>query len=121
MTLGDTAQAAGRMLVRDVIAFPVWWYTEGAVYVLEQGLLWLRKQRVQLAIGLWMKNLFVPMYGQYDWQGRIMSVLIRGVQIFARSCALLVLVIGCMLAVVCYFLVPVLCIMLVVMHARLRV
>lgn len=38
-----------------------------------------------LAVTLWIKNWFVPMFGQHDWQGRIISVFIRTVQIIIRS------------------------------------
>lgn len=39
------------------------------------------------AIGLWMKNFFAPMYGQYDWTGRIVSVFVRFFVIIGRMIA----------------------------------
>jgi len=38
----------------------------------------------QLAIDVWLKNLFVPMYGQYDFTGRLISFFVRFVQIIGR-------------------------------------
>lgn len=41
-----------------------------------------------LAPGLWLANLFVPMFGQYDFQGWLVSFFMRLVQIIARAFAL---------------------------------
>ena len=46
-----------------------------------------------MGVLLWLKNLFVPMFGQHDWQGRLVSFLIRLVQLIARGIAFVVLVI----------------------------
>jgi len=81
-----------RLLVEalwDIGYFPLWWYTLGA----KRALLWcwdfLKLGNRNLAPGLWLRNIFVPMYGQYDWQGRIISFFMRSVQILARMFALL--------------------------------
>ena len=41
-----------------------------------------------LAIGIWIKHVFTPMYGQHDWQGRLISFFMRVVQIILRAIAL---------------------------------
>jgi len=73
----------------DIVYFPIWWYTRGA----KRALLWclklFRNGNQILAPGIWLRNIFVPMYGQYDWQGRIVSFFMRLIQIFFRSIALL--------------------------------
>lgn len=65
--------------------FPIWWYTKG-IFVAFKG---MKEAFVignrNLAVTLWIKNWFVPMFGQHDWQGRIISVFIRTVQIIIRS------------------------------------
>ncbi|MSU75754.1 MAG: hypothetical protein EXS55_04555 [Candidatus Magasanikbacteria bacterium] len=74
----------------DIIYFPLWWYTGG----LKHALLWcvgvLKRGNQSLAPGLWLKNIFVPMYGQYDWQGKIISFFMRLAQVVFRTSALLV-------------------------------
>jgi len=75
---------------KDILFFPFWWYSFG----LFKMLVWLKnflsdKQR-SLGLGVWIKNIFVPMYGQRDWQGIMISIFIRSVQIFFRSIAMLV-------------------------------
>jgi len=37
-----------------------------------------------MGLGVWIKNLFVPMFQQYDWQGRIISFFMRLFQIIFR-------------------------------------
>jgi len=72
-----------------VIYFPVWWYTGGIKYISMYCANLLRAGNDYMAPGLWLKNIFVPMFGQSDWQGRIMSVFMRLVNLIGRSIGLL--------------------------------
>lgn len=72
-------------LVLHVFLFPLWWYTSGAKKVLFGCMNLIQHANRQFAPGLWAKNLFVPMFGQRDWQGRIMSFFMRLVNIIFRS------------------------------------
>lgn len=74
----------------DIFYFPVWWYTAGAKRSLLFSFRVLQSGNQQLAPGLWLKNIFVPMYGQYDWQGRLMSFFMRSVNVVIRGFALLI-------------------------------
>ncbi|MFA4941193.1 MAG: hypothetical protein WC582_01165 [Patescibacteria group bacterium] len=72
-------------LAKDIAYFPLWWYSEG----LKQLLLKLRdflvnKERA-LALFVWIKNIFRPMYSQYDWPGIIISFFVRIFQIIFRG------------------------------------
>lgn len=87
MPMGEVMTAMGGTALKDIFMFPVWWYTKGIVYMLEQLLLSARRQAASFAVNLWVRNLFVPMYGQYDWQGRIISFFVRLIQIIFRSIA----------------------------------
>lgn len=74
----------------SVIAFPVWWYGAGFVEVLRfvgQALAYRIKS---YGFVLWIKSLFVPMYGQYDLAGRIVSVFMRLVVLIGRGLGLVV-------------------------------
>lgn len=71
--------------VLHVIYFPVWWYTRGAKKVLVGCFHMIGQVNRQFAPGLWAKNLFVPMFGQRDFQGRITSVFVRFFNIIFRS------------------------------------
>ena len=73
----------------DILYFPVWWFTGGAKHVLFWCFDLLKSGNATLAPGLWLANILVPMFGQYDWQGRIISFFMRLAQVIGRSFALL--------------------------------
>ncbi|MDA0207870.1 MAG: hypothetical protein O3B64_00475 [bacterium] len=81
-------------VVREVIVgavyAPIWWYTRGLLEAFKTLAKWFRAYARSLAIGVWMKNLFVPMYGQRDWQSRIISVFFRTIVICGKSIVLLI-------------------------------
>ncbi|MDO8499609.1 MAG: hypothetical protein Q7S66_03035 [bacterium] len=79
----------------DLFYFPIWWYTGGVKFIV--GKIWSLVQagNAELLPGLWLVNIFVPMYGQYDWQGRMISFFMRSVNIIGRSLALLIWTVAC--------------------------
>ncbi|SRR3989339_336832 len=77
-------------LVLDVVYFPLWWYTAGAKKALISCANLWQDANVQMAPGLWLKNIFVPMFGQHDWQGRLMSFFIRFFNVIFRAIGLLI-------------------------------
>ncbi len=85
---GIVLQRLALQFILDIALFPIWWYTEGFRRV-SVGL-WhnLHDTNLRLAPGLWLKNIFKPMYGQRDFQGRIMSFFMRLVNVIGRSIAL---------------------------------
>lgn len=76
-------------LVRDILMFPVWWYSRGLVQTLENIWEFLKNREKSLAFFVWVKNLFRPMYGQRDWQGYLISVGMRLVMIILRGLVML--------------------------------
>lgn len=77
-------QAAG-----EILYFPVWWYSAGLLRAGRRLLdFWLDQEKI-LGVGVWVQNIFVPMYGQRDWAGRIISFIMRFIQIIARGAVLL--------------------------------
>jgi len=77
----------------DAIYFPVWWYTRGIGHAAGYCFKLLKSSNASLGPGLWLANIFTPMYGQYDWQGRIISFFMRVVQVIFRSIALFIVAI----------------------------
>lgn len=72
-------------LVGDVLYWPVWWYTTG---LLDSFFTMLDSAKVandELGLTIWIKNIFVPMYGDYSREGRIISFFMRLVIIIGRS------------------------------------
>lgn len=81
--------------VADVFYFPVWWYTGGVKHAARWCFELFRNGNKMLAPGLWLKNIFVPMFGQFDWQGRLISIFMRFVNVVGRSIALGVWLVVC--------------------------
>ncbi|NQT49174.1 hypothetical protein HQ571_00615 [Candidatus Kuenenbacteria bacterium] len=69
----------------DILYWPVWWYTTGLKKALGQMKTTILQGNNELALTLWIKNLFVPMFAQYDWRGRIISFFMRLVNIIIRA------------------------------------
>lgn len=86
-------------MMRDIVYFPLWWYSRGLLNLVERLINFVSDQEKSLALYIWIKNIFRPMYAQYDWQGRIISFLMRFIQIILRS---LVMLFGILLAFVIF-------------------
>ncbi len=69
----------------DVLTTPIWWYSQGIVWILQKLGASISDHAQNAALGIWMRNIFVPMYGQYDAWGRIVSFVVRFVNIIARG------------------------------------
>lgn len=77
-------------LAGGFLALPVWWYGRGLAMMAA----WLRRSVREaselFALGVWVRNVFVPMYGETEWSGRLISFLIRVTMIAARGTAVAV-------------------------------
>ncbi len=93
-------------VVGDVVRFPLWWYTTGVVHAATVLLHSVKYYARSLGIAVWIRNIFVPMFGQHDWQGRIISVFMRSAQIFFRGVALGIYAIVALALFVLYVAVP---------------
>lgn len=83
---------SGKIIIQilgEILYFPLWWYTVGFGRLLKNVRRFWLNQEKNLGFTIWLKNLFVPMYGQRDFAGRLISFIIRLVQIIFRGAALL--------------------------------
>lgn len=80
----DVTKIIGQLLV-DIIYFPFWWYSRGLLKVLSWSKKYLHTRLEASGLLIWLKNIFVPMYGQSDWAGILISFFTRVVQIIART------------------------------------
>lgn len=64
-------------ILGDFLYWPIWWYTVG----LKERVIWFGEQVKNMwkvmALGLWLKNFFVPMYGDRSILGRGISFVMR--------------------------------------------
>lgn len=97
-------------LLQEIITllyFPVWWYTKGAIAMFQSTIRMISYGAQVLAIGIWLKNWGTPMFGQDDWQGRIISFFMRTVQIFVRTILMIIWTIIMVLFYVLYITLPI--------------
>lgn len=91
-----------------VLYFPLWWYSVGLARVLKDLFLFLKERWLFIGAGVWLKNLFVPMYGQTDFASRLISFLVRLVQIIFRFIAFIFFVALSLVAVALWLFLPLL-------------
>ncbi len=90
----------------SVLYFPVWWYTEGFFEVIGFVRQRLGYRWRAYSFALWMKNFFVPMYGQYDLAGRVVSVFMRFIVLIGRGVAFVFEAFGYFLVTGAWLLLP---------------
>jgi hypothetical protein len=78
-------------VVGSFLYFPIWWYGPGLVRTGRFCAGTVRDYARQFGIAVWVKNLFVPMFGQHDVVGRLISFFLRLVVILYYSLVLAVL------------------------------
>ena len=113
-----------RLLLEELISIPawiLWWYGGGFVGVLSSIGRDLKFRSDSYAIGIWIRNILVPMYGQYDWTGRFVSVFMRIVVIIFRTFALALETIFNLLLALFWLVIPIFAVALIVMPFILRV
>jgi len=85
---GAVASFIVKDFIGSIIGFPVWWFTRGFAYFVGIYARTWRSFANQFGVGVWVKNIFVPMYGSYDISGRLISFIVRLAQIFVRGIAM---------------------------------
>ncbi|MFH1089467.1 MAG: hypothetical protein V1716_03525 [Candidatus Uhrbacteria bacterium] len=86
------------------VFFPVWWYTRGLLDILKFIRGSIKNQYINLGLGVWLANLFVPMYGSTDWASRLISFFIRLFMVVVRGLAMFFWLIIMLLFLVGYLL-----------------
>jgi len=76
-------------MISDIFYFPLWWYAGGFFQLLKYLGANLKEKEKSLALFVWIKNIFVPMYGQRDIVGAMVSLVMRIFQIIFRGILLL--------------------------------
>jgi hypothetical protein len=108
-----------RDLTLDLLYFPIWWYSTGLMERVNGAADLITGASRSLQIGLWIRNIFVPMYGAYDWQSRIISVFMRTVQIIGRVIALVFWIVFAFVLFALYVFGPLALVLLFLYHAFL--
>lgn len=85
---------------------PIWWYSVGLLNQIKRLSRSILELDYLTGFSIWLTHIFIPMYGQHDWQGRLISIFIRITQIIIRGILLLVLVVIRTLITVIYIIAP---------------
>lgn len=103
-------------VVGSIVRFPFWWYTDGVMSVVR----WLGRSLSYrwrgYAIGLWVRHLFVPMYGAYDWASRLISFVMRVMVIAIRLFAFLMEALASLALLIAWFFLPVICLLFLLLN-----
>lgn len=91
-------------LIKNIIYFPVWWYSRGLKQLAIKLKGFLADKERSLALFVWMKNIFRPMYSQYDWPGMLISFFVRFFQIIFRG-LIMIFWLALALTVFCFWLI----------------
>ena len=101
-------------VIGEVLYFPIWWYSVGLGRLLKKVFNYCRDQEESLGLFVWAKNIFVPMYGQHDLGGRVISFFVRLVQIIVRSFIMLIWLAVLLAVVIIWLVFPLLIVMAMV-------
>ncbi len=99
-----------------IIRWPIWWYTQGLAMVGKWALRSITMYAKSISLGVWIKNLFVPMFGMRDWQSRIISFFVRLFQIVVRSIGVALWIVLVILIMICYVTLPVVALASIAYH-----
>jgi len=106
------ARSAGKAVFGDILGeilnAPVFWYTRGAADAFLYCWRLIVRRWKTLALGIWIVNIFVPMYAQRDIAGTLISFFMRVIQIIVRGAVMIVWTILVAVMFVAYLLLPVL-------------
>jgi len=94
-------------LIGDVIYWPLWWYSRGLIKVATFCLHEISNREDSLGLCVWTKNIFTPMFGQYDWEGRLISFFVRLIQIIFRAIVLFLFSILMLAIILAWLLAPI--------------
>jgi len=64
-------------LIASVFYFPLWWYTDGLKKIVFAFSKNIKNLFRGLALNILFKNIFRPMFGDYTWEGKIISFIIQ--------------------------------------------
>jgi hypothetical protein len=76
-------------IIGEILYFPVWWYSVGAWRLLKNLWRFWCGQEEALGFSVWAKNILVPMYGQLDIASRVISFVMRSIQVVFRGIILI--------------------------------
>ncbi|MFA5954444.1 MAG: hypothetical protein WC817_02840 [Patescibacteria group bacterium] len=84
MVASRSVPVIARSVIVELAYSPFWWYTIGLSLQFKRLAKALHYANESSGFSLWLKNLFVPMFGQNDFAGRTISFFMRVFQLCVR-------------------------------------
>jgi hypothetical protein len=116
-------ETLGKMLIKilndsllAIFYFPLWWYSVGLLKVIKGSWNFIKDMEISLGFWIWIKNLFVPMFGQRDFAGRLISIFLRLFEIIFKGIILLIIIVIALVFVVFWLILPILVIYQIFSH-----
>jgi hypothetical protein len=106
------ARSAGKAVFGDVLGgilnAPVFWYTRGGFDAFKYCVRLIVRRWKTLGLGVWIANIFVPMYGQHDLAGSLISFFMRLFQIIVRGAVMIIWTALVIAGFIAYLVMPIL-------------
>ncbi|MCX6746159.1 MAG: hypothetical protein NTX00_04050 [Candidatus Parcubacteria bacterium] len=102
--------------IRTVLYFPLWWYSKGLLKVINGCWEFIKDFEQTLGFWIWVKNLFVPMFGERDIAGRLISFGLRLFQIITKGFALLIIIGLNLIFIIIWLVLPIFVIYQIIIH-----
>ena len=101
-----------------VLGLPVWWYSRGMMDFVQWSMQTVSNTQKNLALRIWIKNVFVPMYGDDSFTGRLISFFVRLISILFRCIAMALLICALCVGFLVYLILPVLVVVGLLYHVQ---
>lgn len=93
--------------IKTILYFPIWWYSRGFLEMLKHAESFIADIEQTLGFWIWVKNIFVPMFGQRDFSGRAISFFLRLFQILVKGLVLILVIVIVIVIVITWLLLPI--------------
>jgi len=103
----ETFKFVALKLVWDLLYFPIWWYSIGLKERFLKFLKQMKDVERRLALKIWLKNMFVPMYGFYDFSSRVVSFFIRVIMLIYKLASFVFWLVFYLILFLIYILLPI--------------
>ena len=100
----------------DIVRFPAWWYGQGLVNAARYVIGFVQGYARKLGFMVWVKNVFTPMFGRYDWQSRLISVFMRVMNIIFRGFAVCIVAVMGLIGFMAYVVLPIAAVVFALFH-----
>ena len=93
-------------LIGEILYFPLWWYGSGLKQTILSVWRYIKNTSRDLGLVILFKNLFKPMFGQYDKEGRLISFFMRLVITFSKLIMFILLSLLYLTAIIFWIFLP---------------